>query len=97
MLTQAEINAIADAVAARLQPKPAAVGDWLTREQVETYLNISRTAFFTLRKEHPLALAPACKHPLRWSRKALDVFMLVRAPVQFPVRRGRKRAAPVPL
>ena len=97
MLSQAEINAIADAVVARLQSKQATASHWLTREEAAAHLSVSPRSFATMRAANPETLKPASEHPLRWSRKSLDVFMLVRAPVQFPVRRGRKRAAPVPL
>lgn len=63
---------------------------WLTREQAARYLNFSPSSFERARRVHAEALKPCEKHPLRWSKNALDAFKLRRGVL--PVRRGRRRA-----
>lgn len=48
---------------------------WLTRQQAEAYLGVSRKGFWRLRAEHP-ALAPCSIRPLRWSKRNLDGWKL---------------------
>jgi hypothetical protein len=63
---------------------------WLTRAQAEAHLNVSRTAFFRLRREYGNELKPVCLSPLRWSQTALDAFKARHRFALMPVRPGRK-------
>ncbi len=86
--TLADVIERLDRIEQRLAP--AVASDWMTREEAETYLNFSRATFLRQRAAHPVALAPACEHPLRFSRKALDLLKLTGGVVPNATRRGRR-------
>ena len=77
-----------DRIEQRLAPPIAS--DWFTRDQAAALLGMSPRSFDRKRGEHPVALAPACEHPLRFSRKALDLFQMTGGATPTAPRRGRR-------
>ena len=79
-MNDAELEILADKVAARLRPALLDTDPHFTREQAAEYLRISTREFDRERKIFAKQLAPnRNKRPLLWARSRLDVYRAIAA------------------
>lgn len=76
-LTAADIEAIAEAVVAKLRAAPTE-DPLLNSKEACLYLGMCRTTLHELRKTEAL-LKPTTSTPLRWSKRQLETFKLSKA------------------